>query len=546
MTTRSIHEVADQLEIAAEHRTPYGRGALKIAHAAMEGSSRKGKLVGVTAITPTPAGEGKTTTSVSLAMGLDRIGTKSIVALREPSLGPVFGIKGGGTGGGKATIEPQDTINLHFTGDLHAIGSAHNLLAALIDNALHFRSDLGLDARRVTWPRVMDMNDRALRDIMVAMGGHGAPRQTRFDITAASEVMATLCLAESLSDLRDRLARIVIGQRADRSEVTAGDLDAADAMTALLKDALEPNLAQTSEGTPALVHGGPFANIAHGCSSVVGTRMGLALADVCVTEGGFGFDLGGSKLLDIACRSGGFWPDLMVVVATARALKMHGGAPLKECAARNDEALAAGLGNLDAHLDGVAAFGLPAVVAINRFADDADEELALIRAHCEARGSVAVPCEGFAKGGEGAEDLARAVKKALDASTGTSPQYLYDVADSYETKIEAIATKLWGADGVTFEPAARRAIKRFEKNGHGGLPVCPAKTFRSISDNAKLVGRPTGFTVTVREVRLAAGAGFVVPVLGDTMTMPGLPRRPASKDVRILDNGRITGLMQEA
>jgi formate--tetrahydrofolate ligase len=537
-----MSKVAEELGLPSENVVPYGRDKAKIELHAMR--EPRGKLVLVSAITPTPAGEGKTTTSIGLTMGLCRTGTRAVVCLREPSLGPVFGIKGGGTGGGRATIEPDDEINLHFTGDIHAIGSAHNLLSALIDNELYFRSPVGLDGRRVTWPRVMDMNDRALRSLVVGLRGDGAPRETRFDITAASEVMATLCLASSLDDLRARLGRIVIGARDGTSYVTAAELGAPEAMSALLLRALEPNLVQTAEGGPAIVHGGPFANIAHGCSSVIGTRMGLGYADVVVTEAGFGFDLGGQKFFDIKCRSAGLWPDLVVLVATLRALKMHGGAPLQSASAPSPGALEAGLANLEAHLDAVERFGVQAVVAINRFGDDPEDELALLAAWCEKRGVRVAPCDGFAQGGEGALELARAVKASLAEDRPREPRELYPIGASFVEKIETIATQIYGADGVVIDPAARRDLERFEAAGYRELPVCMAKTFRSISDDMSLLGRPKGFTVTVREVRLSAGAGFVVALLGDVMTMPGLPKRPAAHDVRIASDGTIRGLMR--
>lgn len=528
--THPITRIADDLGVPNEHLIPYGRDKAKIDLAALEGREEKAKLVLVSALTPTKAGEGKTTTSIGLAMGLNRIGTKTAVCLREPSLGPVFGIKGGGTGGGQAQIEPAAEINLHFTGDIHAISSAHNLLAALVDNELHFRGPTDLDPRRVSWPRVLDMNDRALRSIVVGLGGRsgGVPRESSFDITAASEIMAILGLASSESDLEARLARIVVGRNRKREPVTAGDLGAAGAMTALLRDALRPNLAQTREGTPALVHGGPFANIAHGCSSVLATRMGLRYSDVVVTEAGFGFDLGGQKFLDIKCRDAGVWPNAVVMVATVRALKLHGNGDLK-----------AGFGNLEQHLDAVAAFGLPSVVAINVFPDDTDAELKELIDLCAARDVRAAACRGFAEGGAGAESLAEVVRDSLSETT---PHFLYDLDASYREKIEAIATKVYGAAKVEIAPSARTTLSRLEKDGVK-LPICVAKTPLSLSDNPKLGGRPRDFTITVREARLNAGAGFVVLLLGDVMTMPGLPREPSAKHVRV-DQGVIRGLMQ--
>jgi len=528
MTLRPIADVADRLGLDPDHVLPYGRDKAKVDLAAI--GEPKGQLVLVSAMTPTKSGEGKTTTSVGLSMGLNAIGTKAAVAVREPSLGPVFGIKGGGTGGGKAQVQPASDINLHFTGDLHAIGAAHNLLAALIDNDLHFGAKSGLDVRKITWPRVLDMNDRSLRQVMVGLGGRngGVPRESRFDITAASEVMAILGLASSEEDLRARLARIVVGTAAKRRPVTADDLDAATAMTALLRDALRPNLAQTTEGTPAIVHGGPFANIAHGCSTVLGTRLGLSHADVVVTEAGFGFDLGGEKFFDIKCRAAGLWPNVVVLVSTVRAIEHHGGGDLAE-----------GMANLEHHLDSVKRFGVPAVVAINVFPDDTEEKLAAIVKRCAERGVPAAPSRAFAEGGQGATELA---EKVRDALAPTEPNLLYDVEASYREKIEAVATTVYGAASVHLDPGAERALKRLEKAGVN-LPICVAKTPLSLSDDPKKIGRPRGFEITVREARLSAGAGFVVLLTGDVMTMPGLPREPAAKNVRIVD-GRVTGLMQ--
>lgn len=537
---RSIDEVAAELGVDPAHVSPRGRDVAKIDPAAIGASARRGKLVLVSAITPTPAGEGKTTVSVGLAMGLRRIGRRAVVCVREPSLGPVFGVKGGGTGGGRAVVEPEGRINLHFTGDLHAVTAAHNLLAAMIDNDLHFGTS-GLDARGVSWPRVLDVNDRALRDVVVGLGGDGVPRQTRFDITAASEVMAVLCLARSLEDLRARLGRMVIGRAKERF-VTAGELGAAGAMTALLAEALWPNLAQTAEGGPALVHGGPFANIAHGCSSVLGTELGLAFADVAVTEAGFGFELGGEKLLDIKCRAAGLWPHVVVLVATLRALKMHGGAPLARAGEPDGEALERGLANLEAHLEAVSRFGLGAIVAINEHARDGEEELARVVGWCEARGVRAARCAAFARGGEGAIELAELVAAALEGEA-PAPRFLYPLEASYEEKLEHLAA-LYGAEGVDWAPAARRALEAIEAAGYREEPVCVAKTYRSLSDDARLLGRPRGFRVTVREVRLSAGAGFLVALMGDANTMPGLPRRPAALDVDVLPDGTIAGLMR--
>lgn len=539
---RPIADVAQDLGLDSEHVLPYGRAKAKIDLQAMEGRERKAKLVLVSAINPTKAGEGKTTTSVGLAMGLAKLGQKSVACLREPSLGPVFGIKGGGTGGGVAQIEPAADINLHFTGDIHAIGSAHNLLAAIVDNDLHFGSKSGLDPRRTTWGRVLDMNDRALRNVMVGLGGRtqGMPRESGFDITAASEIMAVLGLAKDFDDLRDRLGRIVVGRRHDRTPVTAADLKAENAMAALLKDALMPNLAQTREGTPALIHGGPFANIAHGCSSVIATEMGLRYADIVVTEAGFGFDLGAEKFLHIKARQAGLWPDALVMVATLRALKVHGGCSLEDSGKPNAEALRAGLGNLDKHLDAAAELGLSPVVAINAFPTDTDEEFAMLREHVEKRGVRCALSKAFADGGEGAKELAEAVLEATEKPSEAN--FLYDLDASYEEKLNALAKTIYGADGVDIEAPAKRVFKRLEKEGQR-LPICVAKTPLSISDNPKMLGRPSGFRIRVRDARHAAGAGFVVALLGDVMTMPGLPRVPAAAGVRIED-GKIRGLMQ--
>jgi len=557
---RPIAEVAQELGLDPADVLPYGRDKAKIDLAAFSRPAKgKGKLVLVSAITPTPAGEGKTTTSIGLAMGMRRLGMKAVPSLREPSLGPVFGVKGGGTGGGKAQLVPANEINLHFTGDLHAITSAHNLLAAIVDNELHFSDSKQsydgkpsplevprLDPRRVTWRRALDMNDRALRNVMVGMGGRngGVPRETGFDITAASEIMAILCLATSLEDLEKRLGRIVVGRTFDLKPVTAADLGAHVAMTALLKDALLPNLVQTAEGGPAIVHGGPFANIAHGCSSILSTRMALHHADVVITEGGFGFDLGGEKFLDIKCRIAGLWPDALVIVATLRALKFHGGVAAKEASAPNPEALERGIANLERHLETARFYGLRTVVAINAFDTDPESEIAIVRARCEKLGAPVALCRGFAQGGEGAEELAKAVAAVLDENAERKPRFSYELSQSYAEKFDAIARNVYGADGADVDAAAKAQLDQIEKGGFSGLPVCMAKTHLSVSDDPKMQGRPQGFRVTVREVRLSAGAGFVVALLGDVMTMPGLPRVPAARNVRIESDGTVRGLMQ--
>jgi formate--tetrahydrofolate ligase len=544
---RPILQVAEELGLSADDVLPYGRDKAKIDLAAFDRPRRgKGRLVLVSAINPTPAGEGKTTVSVGLAMALRQLGRRVALALREPSLGPVFGMKGGATGGGKAQITPADEINLHFTGDLHAITAAHNLLAAMVDNDLHFGAKSGLEPRHVTWGRALDMNDRALRDVVIGLGGPagGVPRETRFDITAASEVMAILCLAESRADLRARLGRVVVGRTAAGKLVTAEALGAAGAMAALLNHAIEPNLVQTLEGGPALVHGGPFGNIAHGCSSLLATRLAMHQADDVITEAGFGFDLGAEKFLDIKCRTGGIWPRCLVLVATLRALKMHGGAALAEAAAPNAHALEAGLAHLDQHLLSVASFGLPVVVALNVFGNDPDSELARVEAHCKAHGVAAARTRGFAEGGAGALDLGRAVAAVLDEDAEPAPRFLYSLDQPYEQKLEAIARTVYGADGVVISPHAAASLKRIVEAGHDRLPVCVAKTHLSLSDDARRLGRPRGFTVTVREARLSAGAGFVVALLGDILTMPGLPKEPAALRIRVDESGRIRGLMQ--
>jgi len=540
---RPIADVAAELGLHSDDCIPYGRDKAKIALTAFDRPRRgQGKLVLVSAVNPTPGGEGKTTMSIALAMGLRQRGRSVSLALREPSLGPVFGMKGGATGGGEARIEPAESINLHFTGDMHAITAAHNLLAALVDNDLQWGSRVGLDAKRASWGRVLDMNDRALRKVIVGLGGEGVPRETRFDITAASEVMAVLCLARDLDDLTTRLGRIVIGRRADGSLVTAGELGAAPAMTALLRDALLPNLVQTAEGGPAIVHGGPFANIAHGCSSVLGTRLAMHHADWVVTEAGFGFDLGAEKFLDIKCRSAGIWPSAAVIVATLRALKMHGGAPVASAGAPDAAALARGVENLEKHLETARTLGLSPVVAVNVFGNDPTDELAWLEAWCAERGVRAARCSGFAAGGAGALSLADAVMEA--AEKPTSPRFVYADDAPLAEKVRRIAQTVYGATDVDFAGSVLKQLDRFTRDGFGHLPVCMAKTQYSLSDDAKRLGRPKDFRVTVREVRLSAGAGFVVALLGEMLTMPGLPKEPAAFRVQVHPNGRVTGLMQ--
>ncbi|MEM9192117.1 MAG: formate--tetrahydrofolate ligase [Myxococcota bacterium] len=543
---RPIRDHVEALGFAKEHVRFYGEDIVKISPEAMKAPrtrSTPSKLVLVSAITPTPAGEGKTTTSIGLAQGLHALGQSVSVALREPSLGPAFGIKGGATGGGKSQVVPADRINLHFTGDFHAITSAHNLLAALVDNHLHFGQSPAIDPRRVVWPRVLDMNDRSLRRVVVGLGNRsdGMPRQDGFEITAASEVMAALCLAESAADLRARLERCIVGYSPDGAPVTAKDLHAADAMVALLQDAVWPNLVQTTEGVPAFVHGGPFANIAHGCNSVIATRMALHASDWAITEAGFGFDLGGVKFFDIKARAADLDPAVVVLVATVRALKYHGGASLKDLKTPDPKAVAAGLQNLDRHIDSLATFGKEPVIAINRFADDNDEETAVIQAHGEKRGLPCALSEHFARGGEGAESLAKAVMAQAERGTKKHTP-LYEVSQSVEAKIESVAAKMYGAEGVIFSKGARTNLKRIKKLGFDNLPVCIAKTHRSLSDDPTLRGRPTGFEITVREIVVNAAAGFLVVITGDIMRMPGLPKEPRARHIKLGDDG-VEGLM---
>ncbi len=538
---KPILEVARALEIDPAHLEPYGHWKAKLSLKSFTGKPRRGKLVLVSAITPTPAGEGKTTTSVGLAQGLAKIGVRSAVALREPSLGPVFGMKGGGAGGGASELLPVTDINLHFNGDFHAISSAHNLLSALVDNHLHFGSPSGLDPRRVTWKRVMDMNERALREIVVGLGGRteGVPRQSGFDITAASEVMAILCLADGIADLKLRLGRIVVGYRNDGSPVTATDMGAVGAMAALLRDAVKPNLVQTTEGVPAFVHGGPFANIAHGTNSVAATRAALVHADVVVTEGGFAFDLGAEKFFDINCGYGGFSPACIVLVATVRALKMHGGIPLAEVSKPNVEGMVRGLANLDRHLESAAKFGPAVVVAINHFPTDTEDEIAALRKHCASLGVPVAVAKSFSVGGAGVTELAEIVQAEL--AKVSDPHYtpLYDWSASIETKIATIAREIYGAKGVEYTVKGVRDRKQLEKLGFDKLPICMAKTQYSLSDDATRLGRPTDFSITVREIQLAAGAGFLVPITGEILRMPGLPKEPLASRFDLSDEGEI-------
>ena len=541
---KPITEIAASLGLADEDVIPYGRYKAKINHRLIHKASKQGKMVLVTAISPTPAGEGKTTTSVGLADAMNALGKKTMLCLREPSLGPVFGVKGGAAGGGYAQVVPMEDINLHFTGDLHAIGTANNLLAAMIDNSIQQGNPLNIDPRRITWKRCMDMNDRQLRFIVDGLGGkvNGTPREDGFDITVASEIMAIFCLATSISDLKERLSRIVCAYTYEGKPVTAGDIGAAGAMTALLKDALDPNLVQTLENNPAIIHGGPFANIAHGCNSVMATKLSLSLADYVITEAGFGADLGAEKFLDIKCRYAGIAPSACVLVATVRALKSHGGVAKADLNQPNLEAVKAGASNLVRHIDNLKnGFGLPVVVAINAFPTDTPEEQAYVEQVCAEQGVPCVLSEVFAKGGEGGKALAETVLSIMPEAPQPI-QYTYDLGASLPEKIEAVAKKIYRADGVTYTPAAKKMLDDLAAMGYGELPVCIAKTQYSFSDNAKLTGAPTGFKMNVREVRLSAGAGFVVVICGSIMTMPGLPKHPAAMDIDVDAEGRITGL----
>ena len=539
-----IVEIAKKLGIDEEELELYGKYKAKILPSVWERvkDRKDGKLVLVTAITPTPAGEGKTTTTVGLAQALAHIGKKASLAIREPSLGPSFGVKGGAAGGGYSQVVPMEDINLHFTGDFHAITTAHNLLSAMIDNHLHQGNELGLDPRRITWRRVMDLNERALRHVIIGLGGKadGIPRESGFDITVASEIMAILCLSLDLMDLKDRIGRIVIGFKYDGSPVTAGDIGAAGSMTLLLKDAIKPNLVQTLEGVPSFIHGGPFANIAHGCNSIQATRLGLKLADYFITEAGFGADLGAEKFLDIKCRMAGLKPSVVVIVATVRALKMHGGRKKNELIVEDLAALEKGMANLEKHIENITQFGLPAVVAINRFPTDTKAELDLIEKKCNALGASVALSEVWEKGGEGGVELAKKVMEACEKPSAFT--YLYDSELSPKQKIETIAKRVYGADAVNYTDQAEKDLQMIHDLGKDNLLICMAKTQYSLSDDAAKLGRPEGFTVTVREVRLSAGAGFLIPITGAIMTMPGLPKKPAALSIDIDQNGRISGL----
>ena len=542
---RPIIEIAKAAHVDEKYIEQYGRYKAKIDPALLKETRRNdGKLVLVTAITPTPAGEGKTTTTIGLADGLRRIGKDAVVALREPSLGPVFGIKGGAAGGGYAQVVPMEDINLHFTGDFHAIGAANNLLAAMLDNHIQQGNALNIDPRRITWKRCMDMNDRQLRFIVDGLGGkvNGTPREDGFDITVASEIMAVLCLSTGIVDLKDRLGRMIVGYTYDDKPVTCAELKAAGAMTALLKDAIKPNLVQTLEGTPAFVHGGPFANIAHGCNSVMATRMALKMGDYAVTEAGFGADLGAEKFLDIKCRMAKLTPDAVVMVATVRALKMHGGLAKTELTEENIPALERGVPNLLRHVSNIKnVFGLPCVVAVNRFPTDTDAEIDFIIEKCRELGVNTVLSTVWADGGRGGEALAREVVRLCEEEKG-SFTFAYDADMTIEQKIDAIVRRIYGGDGASVAPAAKKQIARLTELGFGSMPVCMAKTQYSFSDDQTKLGAPTGFTVTVRSVKVSAGAGFIVALTGDIMTMPGLPKVPAAERIDVDENGVISGL----
>ena len=542
---RPIQEIAAKAHVDEKYLEQYGRYKAKVDPKLLKETDRKnGKLILVTAITPTAAGEGKTTTTVGLADGLRRIGKEAVVALREPSLGPVFGVKGGAAGGGYAQVVPMEDINLHFTGDFHAIGAANNLLAAMLDNHIHQGNELNIDPRRITWRRCVDMNDRQLRNVVDGLGGksNGFPREDGYDITVASEIMAVFCLASSITDLKERLGRIIVAYNTDGKPVTANDLKATGAMAALLKDAIKPNLVQTLEGTPAFVHGGPFANIAYGCNSVMATQMALKMGDYTVTEAGFGADLGAEKFLDIKCRMTGLVPDAVVIVATIRALKMHGGLNKKQLENEDLVALEKGIPNLLRHVSNIKnVYGLPCVVAVNRFPADTDAEIELLISKCRELGVNTILSTVWAEGGKGGEDLAREVVRLCEEEKGDF-RFSYELDETIEQKINDIVTKVYGGEGVSFTPEAKRQIRDLTKLGYGNIPVCMAKTQYSFSDDANKLGAPEGFTVTVRQVKASAGAGFIVALTGDIMTMPGLPKVPAAEKIDVDENGVITGL----
>ena len=539
----NIMEIARKIGLTEDDIEQYGKYKAKVNLDVLKKLENKkdGKLVLVTAITPTPAGEGKSTVTVGLTQALNKLGKSSIAALREPSLGPVFGMKGGATGGGYAQVIPMEDINLHFTGDLHAIGVAHNLIAACIDNHINSGNALNIDLTKITWKRVVDMNDRALREIVIGLGGkaNGVPRESSFQITVASEIMAALCLANSLMDLKEKIRNMVFGYSREGKALTVGDLKIEGAVTALLKEALKPNLVQTLENTPVFIHGGPFANIAHGCNSILATKLALKLSDYTITEAGFAADLGAEKFLDIKCRKGNLKPNCVVIVATVRALKHHGGA--KELSEENLEALEKGIANLDKHIENMKKYNLPVVVAINRFVSDTEKELELIDKHCKELDVPVALCEVWAKGGEGGIALAKEVMAQLEKEVDNyTPLYSLDL--SIKDKIETIAKEIYGADGVEFSSGAKKMLKTIDELGYGNFPVCMSKTQKSLSDNAALIGRPTGFTVTINELRISAGAGFIVAMAGDIIDMPGLPKKPAAELIDIDENGKIEGL----
>ena len=544
ITPKPIQEIAEKVGIDQKYVNLYGKYKAKIDLSVLKDSQRtNGKLILVTAITPTPAGEGKTTTTIGLADGMSRIGKNVVVALREPSLGPVFGVKGGAAGGGYAQVLPMEDINLHFTGDFHAIGSANNLLAAMLDNHIQQGNSLGIDPRKITWKRCVDMNDRQLRFIVDGLGGkaNGVPREDGFDITVASEIMAVLCLSSSISDLKERLSKIIVGYTYDDRPVTAGDLKAQGAMTALLKDALQPNLVQTLEGTPALVHGGPFANIAHGCNSITATKLALKLGDYVVTEAGFGADLGAEKFLDIKCRCAGITPSAVVIVATIRALKMHGGVKKTELNQENLTALSKGLPNLLRHVSNIkTVYGLPSVVAVNRFPTDTDSEIELVMQKCKELGVNVVLSTVWAEGGKGGVALAKEVVELCKQPNNFD--FCYPLSCSITGKIESVVKRIYGGKGVVITPTAKKQIDKLTKLGFDNLPICIAKTQYSFSDNPLLLGAPTDFEVTVKNVKVSAGAGFIVVLTGDIMTMPGLPKVPSAENIDVDENGKITGL----
>ena len=538
-----ISKIAEKLGLTEDDYDQYGKYKAKLDFNLLNKFANKedGKLVLVTAITPTPAGEGKSTVSVGLTQALNKLGYSSLAALREPSLGPVFGIKGGATGGGYSQVVPMEDINLHFTGDLHAIGVAHNLISAVIDNHIKFGNQLNIDITKITWKRVLDMNDRTLRHTVIGLGGSasGIPRENSFQITVASEIMASLCLASSLKDLKERISKIIFGYDVTGKPLTVADLKITGAVAALLKDAIKPNLVQTLENTPVLIHGGPFANIAHGCNSLIATKLALKLGDYVITEAGFAADLGAEKFLDIKCRQGNLSPKCVVIVATVRALKHHGGA--KELGVENLEALSKGLENLDKHIENMKKFNLPVVVAMNRFLTDTEAEFDLIRNRCKEQGVPVALCDVWARGGEGGIDLAKLVVEAVE---NNKEEYkpLYNLELTPAQKIETIVKEIYGGDGVVFSAAAKKTLAVIEKNGYNNLPICVSKTQKSLSDNANLLGRPTGFTVTINEVKIAAGAGFIIAMAGDIIDMPGLPKVPAAEMIDIDEFGKITGL----